>query len=148
MIRDPSYAQYRHILRNDLCGFIHRSFRELNPQTEFQMNWHIELMVQKLIDCMEGRIPANKDPALIKALVRAHKWEKALTARQEKSLGTISKNEDLQIKYVTQIYRLNFLAPKIKEAIIDGNQPQGLTLSRLMRDIPLCWKEQERLYGF
>jgi site-specific DNA recombinase len=93
-------------------------------------------------------IRANKDPALIKALVRAHKWEKALTTRQEKSLGTISKNEDLQIKYVTQIYRLNFLAPKIKESILDGNQPQGLTLSRLMRNIPLCWKEQERFYGF
>jgi hypothetical protein len=70
-------------------------------------------------------IHANKDPALIKALVRAHKWEKALTARQEKSLGTISKNEDIQIKYVTQIYRLNFLAPKIKEAILDGSQPQS-----------------------
>lgn len=91
---------------------------------------------------------SNKDPALIKALVRAHKWEKALASGDQKSLGTIAKMEDLELKYVTRIYRLNFLAPKIKEAIIDGKQPQALTLSRLMPGVPLSWQEQERLYGF
>lgn len=90
----------------------------------------------------------NKDKALINALVRAHKWEKALTSGNERSLGTIAKAEDLEQKYVTRIYRLNFLAPKIKEAILDGMQPGTLTLSRLMQDIPLSWQEQEHLYGF
>ncbi|MBA4077622.1 MAG: hypothetical protein C0508_21520 [Cyanobacteria bacterium PR.023] len=86
---------------------------------------------------------------MIKALVRAHKWEKALASNTEKSLGTIAKTEDLELKYVTRIYRLNFLSPEIKEAILDGKQPQSLTLSRLMPGgIPLCWKEQARLYGF
>lgn len=91
---------------------------------------------------------SNKDAALIKALVRAHKWEKTLASGDQKSLGTIAKTEDLELKYVTRVYRLNFLAPKIKEAIIDGKQPQTLTLSRLMPGIPLDWQEQERLYGF
>ncbi len=92
---------------------------------------------------------SKKDPALIKALVRAHKWEKALASNTEKSLGTIAKTEDLELKYVTRIYRLNFLSPEIKEAILDGKQPQSLTLSRLMPgSIPLCWKEQARFYGF
>lgn len=91
---------------------------------------------------------ANKDSALIKALVRARKWEKALAANKEKSLGTIAKTEDLQIKYVIQIYRLNFLAPRIKEAILDGTQPRTLSLSSLMEGVPPVWREQERLYGF
>jgi hypothetical protein len=91
---------------------------------------------------------ANKDPALLKALVRAHKWERALTRHSQKNLKSIAKAEDIESKYVTKIYRLNFLAPKIKEAILDGTQPRTLTLSRLMQDIPLCWQEQSRLYGF
>jgi len=90
----------------------------------------------------------NKDKVLINALVRAHKWEKTLTSGSERSLGTIAKAEDLEQKYVTRIYRLNFLAPKIKEAILDGIQPGTLTLSRLMHGIPLSWQEQEHLYGF
>lgn len=107
---------------------------------------------RKLVLDSEGRdvVPrqSNKDSALIKALVRAHKWEKALSANSQKSLGTIAKTEDLESKYVTKIYRLNFLAPKIKEAILDGIQPRTLTLSRLMYNIPICWQEQTRLYGF
>ena len=107
---------------------------------------------KKLVLDSEGRdiIPgqSNKDPALIKALVRAHKWEKALASNTQKSLGSIAKSEDLEMMYVTKIYRLYFLAPKIKTAIIDGIQPRTLTLSRLMHGIPLCWQEQARLYGF
>lgn len=107
---------------------------------------------RKLMMNSEGKdiVPTrtNKDSALFKALVRAHKWEKALASGDQKSLGTIAKTEDLEQKYVTRIYRLNFLAPKIKEAIIDGKQPHVLTLSRLMSGVPLCWQEQERLYGF
>lgn len=80
--------------------------------------------------------------------MRAHKWEKALASNEHKSLGAIAKTEDLEMMYVTRIYRLYFLAPKLKEAILDGMQPRTLTLSRLMRGIPLCWQEQARLYGF
>lgn len=107
---------------------------------------------KKLILDAEGRdiVPkqSKKDPALIKALVRAYKWEKALASNEYKSLGAIAKSEDLEMMYVTRIYRLYFLAPKLKEAILDGMQPRTLTLSQLMRGIPLCWQEQARLYGF
>ncbi len=107
---------------------------------------------KKLVLDAEGRDiisgQSYKDPALIKALVRAHKWEKALAANSQKSLGSIAKAEDLEFMYVTRIYRLYFLAPRIKEAILDGMQPRSLTLSRLMHGIPLCWQEQARLYGF
>lgn len=107
---------------------------------------------KKLVLDSEGRdiLPrqSNKDSALIKALVRAHKWEKALASNSQKSLSAIAKFEDLEFMYVTRIYRLYFLAPKIKEAILDGIQPRTLTLSRLMHNIPICWQGQARLYGF
>ena len=46
---------YAYVLRHDLGAFIHRSFLELNPQTRFQSNWHIELIASKLEDVRYGR---------------------------------------------------------------------------------------------
>jgi predicted phage terminase large subunit-like protein len=46
---------YAHLLRHDLCAFIHRSFLELNPQSSFHSNWHIELIASKLEDVRRGR---------------------------------------------------------------------------------------------
>jgi predicted phage terminase large subunit-like protein len=48
--------QYKAFLRQDLPAFIERSFSELNPQTEFLMNWHIELIARALEDCRTGKI--------------------------------------------------------------------------------------------
>ncbi len=46
--------EYRALLRQDLCGFIEKSFYELNPHTEFRSNWHIEVMTNELERCRRG----------------------------------------------------------------------------------------------
>lgn len=51
-------------------------------------------------------------------------------------------------KYAQMVMRLNFLSPFIKAAILQGNQPKGLKLSELMREMPLLWEVQEKLFGF
>lgn len=38
--------------------------------------------------------------------------------------------------------------PLLKAAILQGNQPKGLKLSELMREMPLLWEAQEKLFGF
>jgi len=51
----PSPANmYADLMRHDLCSFIHRSFLELNPQTPFLSNWHIELLAAKLEEVRRG----------------------------------------------------------------------------------------------
>ena len=51
----PSPANmYADLLRHDLCAFIHRSFLELNPQTPFLSNWHIEVLAAKLDEVSEA----------------------------------------------------------------------------------------------
>lgn len=42
--------------RIDLSTFTHRTFVELNPQTEYLHNWHIDAIASKLMDVAEGRI--------------------------------------------------------------------------------------------
>jgi predicted phage terminase large subunit-like protein len=46
---------YAHVLRHDLYAFIHRSFLELNAQTRFLSNWHLEVLAAKLEDVRQGR---------------------------------------------------------------------------------------------
>ncbi len=67
----PSPANtYAHALRNDLCAFIHRSFLELNAQTRFLPNWHIEVLAAKLEDVRIGlckRLIVNVPPRHLKS---------------------------------------------------------------------------------
>src|SRR5258708_8771032 len=67
----PSPANmYAHLLRHDLCAFIHRSFLELE-QSEFYSNWHIEVLAAKLEDVRHGRckrLIVNVPPRHLKSL--------------------------------------------------------------------------------
>ena len=90
----------------------------------------------------------NKDPALIKALARAHKWDQMLEKGEAAHLTEIAKREEIGKSYIEQVYRLIFLSPEIKGIIIEGLQPPQFTLTSVLNsDIPLCWKEQKALYG-
>ncbi|MFL6387936.1 MAG: phage terminase large subunit [Terriglobales bacterium] len=62
---------YRQILRQDFSGFIERSFRELNPQTDFVSNWHIRVMAHELEKCRHGwtkRLIINIPPRSLKSI--------------------------------------------------------------------------------
>src|SRR5262245_14166002 len=61
---------YAHLLRHDLCAFIHRSFLELE-QSEFHSNWHIDVLAAKLEDVRLGRckrLIVNVPPRHLKSL--------------------------------------------------------------------------------
>ncbi len=61
---------YADLVRHDLCSFIHRSFLELNPQTPFLSNWHIELLAAKLEEVRRGtckRLIVNIPPRHLKS---------------------------------------------------------------------------------
>ena len=55
-IMDLSLNEYRALLRQDFSIFSQRCFRQLDPQTNFLNNWHIEVLAAKLEACRQGRI--------------------------------------------------------------------------------------------
>jgi hypothetical protein len=95
-----------------------------------------------------GTTPARTNPTLIKALARAHSWVARLLAGQASSIQAIAQTERLTKRYVARIIPLAFLAPDITEAILEGSQPQDLTLAKLCQRLPLAWPEQRRALGF
>jgi predicted phage terminase large subunit-like protein len=59
-------------LRLDFAAFAQRCFRELNPLTEFAMNWHVEIMAAKLTAVFQGRsrrLIINVPPRYLKSLL-------------------------------------------------------------------------------
>lgn len=91
----------------------------------------------------------KKDPSLIKALIRAHKWDRMLKSGEAASFKEIADSENMRRGYVRQIYNLIFLAPEIQTAILEGRQPDTLILARMMLgNIPLSWSEQKEVFGF
>ena len=54
----------------------------------------------------------------------------------------------LKPPYVTRVLGLNNLAPDIVEAIVNGAEPDGLSIAQIMKNILEDWNEQRRLFGF
>ena len=91
-----------------------------------------------------GNQQTKQDPALIKAIVRAHAWLAMLRNREVGSIADIARSENLQRTYVSSLLPLAFLAPDITEAILDGCQPLELSLDRILASSPLptSWTKQ------
>ena len=73
------------------------------------------------------------DPALVKALARAHRWKQPLESSRCGWLAELALAEKIDRSYLGKTLRLTLLAPDIVEAILDGRQP--CALPRL-----LCWR--------
>jgi hypothetical protein len=81
---------------------------------------------------------------MVKALARAFRWRKLLETKVYGTIEELAAAEKINPSYVSRVLRMTLLAPDIVEAILDGSQPQELTLAGLMRTFPLRWDEQLR----
>lgn len=66
-----SQKELETIMRMDFYAFIERCFYQLNPQTNFRRNWHIELIAAKLDECRRKkrqRLIVNLPPRNLKSL--------------------------------------------------------------------------------
>jgi len=98
-------------------------------------------------DAVSGASAPNA--ALVKSLVRAHRWREELERGAVGSYTELAKREHCSERHVRTLITLAFLAPDITEAILDGTQPAELALRHFgAKKIPFDWAEQRRLLGF
>ncbi len=90
------------------------------------------------------------DPALLRLLTRAHGLARRIANNPSSTLEDISAQERMGAPYAARLMRLNYLAPEIVIAILNGRQPEGVTATKLIADtrLPLDWSEQCREMGF
>jgi hypothetical protein len=85
------------------------------------------------------------DAALLKALVRAHRWREMLESGEYASAADLAKAEEINDSYLSRLLRLTLLAPAIVEAIVDGQQPSTLQVDDLLKPFPREWELQKSL---
>jgi site-specific DNA recombinase len=71
--------------------------------------------------------PPKPDRALIRMVVRAHRFRDRLIKQKAGKFGDLAKSEKLNRSYFSRLLRLAYLAPDITTAVLDGHQPAGLT---------------------
>ncbi len=82
--------------------------------------------------------------SLVAALAKAYRWQEQLESREYASLEDLAAANAVDRTYVGRILRLTSLAPEIVERILDGDEPEGISLRRLQKDLPLVWSDQRR----
>ena len=92
----------------------------------------------------ESVLPARADPALVKALARAFRYQRLLDEGRYASISEMAAGERIERGYLGSLLRLMLLAPDIVEAILDGRQLAALGLPRLLGAVPAEWSGQRQ----
>ena len=89
-----------------------------------------------------------KQQSLLRAIRNGQRWMEMLINGEAKNITDLAAKLGLKPPYVTRVLGLNNLAPDIVEAIVNGAEPDGLSIAQIMKNIPEDWNEQRRLFGF
>ena len=115
----------------------------IEPINDQIMSWSVPWQwPTKGVDFAGGQFLVRRDPVLIKALRTAHAMLDCDTC------GRPVLRRVPRPRHQRRLARLAFLSPRLQAAIIEGRQPAGLTLAKIVRGkLPTCWKEQELWAG-
>ncbi|WP_376094330.1 hypothetical protein ACE7GA_00915 [Roseomonas sp. CCTCC AB2023176] len=86
-------------------------------------------------------ISTRADPALVKALARAFRYQRLLDEGRYASISEMARAERIERGYLGSLLRLTLLAPVIVEVILDGRQAEELNLPRLLKPFPIEWAD-------
>ncbi|MDP3176108.1 MAG: recombinase family protein [Phenylobacterium sp.] len=91
--------------------------------------------------------PTRIDRVLVRGVVMARAWAHELEQGQTPSITRLAQREGMCSHYAARMLPLAYLAPDLVEQIIEGRQPQCLTLQTLTSgSMPLEWAEQRRWF--
>ena len=85
-------------------------------------------------------VTTRADPALVKALARAHRYQRMLDQGRHASLTELAAAEKVDRSFLGKLLSLTLLAPDLVEAILEGRCDAGLP--SLLRPFPASWHEQ------
>jgi hypothetical protein len=80
---------------------------------------------------------------IFKALVKAHMWRREIERGTYESVRDLARENKISESYARRIMTMLYLAPQIKEMILDGMLPKHVILRDLAtHDMPILWTEQ------
>jgi hypothetical protein len=87
-------------------------------------------------------VRTRADPALVKALARAFRYQRMLDEGRYASITELAAVEKLDRGYLGSLLKLTLLAPDIVESVLDGRHPERIGLPVLLDPLPAAWDAQ------
>jgi len=75
-------------------------------------------------------------------------WVDTIVKDSATDIGAVAKRENLAERHVRFLTPLAYLSPRIIEATAEGRAPADFTVTRLARNLPAIWGDQEEQLGF
>jgi ParB-like chromosome segregation protein Spo0J len=88
---------------------------------------------------MASQSAKEVDETLVKAIARAHRWQRMLESGEFGTIRDLAKAERLDAAYISRMLKLTLLPPVTVEAILEGRQPKEVTLKTLMLERSSVW---------
>lgn len=92
-------------------------------------------------------VTTRADPALVKALARAFRYQRMLDQGRYASMTEMAAGERIERGYLGTLLRLTLLAPDIVEAMLDVRHSEGIGMSRLLEPFPVEWRLQREVFA-
>jgi hypothetical protein len=87
-------------------------------------------------------VPTRADPALVKALARAFRYQRLLDEGRYGSITELAAVEKLDRGYLGSLLKLTLLAPDLVESVLDGRYPGRIGMPVLPEPLPTAWAAQ------
>lgn len=88
------------------------------------------------------------DHKALQAIATAFEWYDELSAGTFTSYRELADAKGVHHSYVWKMLKLPHLAPSIIADLLNGKQPSGFSITKVMQGMPASWKEQRKLFGF
>jgi site-specific DNA recombinase len=115
------------------------------PASIVREQFQFMLPIEPLAEVDRGK----PDPLLIELLERAKKAQALVYKNRHMSINQLAKRAHTGPSFFARLIKLNYLAPDILAAIIDGRHPPELSRHKLIfSPLPLDWRLQREMLGF
>lgn len=104
-------------------------------------------VVMPVRDDGDSAIATPADPALLKALARAFRYQRLLDEERYASITEMAAAENIDRGYLGRILRLALLAPDLVEHLLGGGGIFQSAAPRLVEAVPADWQQQRRMIG-
>jgi site-specific DNA recombinase len=92
---------------------------------------------------------ATPKPWLVDLVLKADEMRRYALNNRDKTVSELASEKRIGPSTFARLLRVNYLAPDIQAAIIDGTQPERLTVWDILKGpLPLDWEQQRQLLGF
>ncbi|MBR0648709.1 hypothetical protein GXW78_03485 [Roseomonas terrae] len=91
----------------------------------------------------DAAIATRADPALVKALARAFRYQRLLDDGRYASISEMAAAERIERGYLGTLLRLTLLSPALVEEMMDARARCAATLPELLQPFPEIWEHQQ-----